>query len=67
MCILPYNEWLEEVLTHLNCNCSEDFKETFETFDYSEDDIMNNLDIFGIWHERGLSPVEALRRFESYC
>ena len=64
--MIPYTEWLEQIFVHLNCNASEDFKECFETFDYTEDDIMNNLDLFEIWFEKGINPVEALRRFERY-
>ena len=65
-CLIPYNEWLEQIFEHLNCNASTEFKECFETFDYSDDDIMNNLELFNIWFERGLRPIEALKRFERY-
>lgn len=64
MFLIPMREWIEEVFSLLNCNATSDFRECFMTFDISEDDVFANFELFKIWYDKGLTPVEALKRFE---
>ena len=46
MFAVSFEEYIEKVKSNLYCNLSEDEKKVFYSYDFTEDEIDNNLEYF---------------------
>jgi hypothetical protein len=61
-----FNDYIENVKEQLNCNATEDFKNNYITYTYSNEQIDDNLDYFNTSMKNGLSGYKALLFFYDY-
>lgn len=58
--MVTLNEWLDEIISMLECNATKDFKDCFRTYELTEKEIYNNLPMLKILFENGYTPSKAL-------
>lgn len=61
-----FNEYIMDVKSQLDCNATEEFKNNYITYLYSNEDIDNNLDYFERCMKAGKSAYTALLFFTEY-
>lgn len=61
-----FNEYIMDVKSQLDCNATEEFKNNYITYLYSNEDIDNNLDYFERCMNTGESAYIALLFFTDH-
>lgn len=61
-----FESYIEKVKEQLYCNASEEYKNTYTTYLYSNQQIENNLEYFEKSMKMGLSPYKALLFFQDH-
>lgn len=61
-----FEKYIQEVKEQLCCNMSEKDKTTYICYEYTENDIDNNIDYFNKCYQDGLSAYKALLFFFNY-
>ena len=61
-----FTKYIENVKEQLVCNATEDYKNNYITYEYSNDQIDNNLNYFKRCMESNLSPYMSLLYFDEY-
>lgn len=59
-------EYLDRVFEQLVCNSDEEYKSKYVTYNYTNDQINENLDYFQKCLDFGLSPYKSLLFFSDY-
>lgn len=57
---ISFDEYLKDVKSQLTCNASDDYKSKYITYDYSEEEINNNLNHFKDCYNQNISGYKAL-------
>lgn len=60
------SEYLKQVREQLDCNATDEYKDTYIVYIYSNEEIDNNLDYFERCKKNGLSPYKSLLFFHDY-
>ena len=60
------NDYLKKVKEQLYCNASKAYRSEYITYNYTNEQIDDNLDYFKKCNEVGLSPYKALLFFHDY-
>lgn len=66
MFAVSFEEYIEKVKSNLYCNLSEDEKKVFYSYDFTEDEIDNNLDYFRDYYNNDISAYTSLLFFADY-
>jgi hypothetical protein len=61
-----FEDYIKDVKKQLTCNASEDYKNNYITYDYSNEQVKTNLHYFKQSMENGLSAYKALLFFGDY-
>jgi hypothetical protein len=62
--VKDFDMYIADVRSQLYCNASEDYKDKYTTYTYSNEDIDGNLDYFKECQKSGLSAYKALLFFK---
>lgn len=57
---ISFDEYLKDVKSQLTCNASGDYKSKYITYDYSEEEVNNNLNHFKGCYNQNISGYKAL-------
>ena len=60
------NDYLNRVKEQLCCNASKEYSENFITYEYTNEQIKNNIHFFEKCKKNGTSPYKALLFFSYY-
>lgn len=66
MFAVSFEEYIEKVKSNLYCNLSEDEKKVFYSYDFTEDEIDNNLEYFKDCYNNDISAYTSLLLFADY-
>ena len=61
-----FDLYLDNVKEQLYCNASDDYKNNYITYLYSNEDVNNNLNYFKKCFDDGLSGYKSLLFFSDY-
>lgn len=64
--MIKFEEYIKEIKKQLHCNCSDDEKNKYITYMYTNKQVDDNLDYFKKCNERNLSPYKSLLFFNDY-
>lgn len=66
MFAVSFEEYIEKVKSNLYYNLSEDEKKVFYSYDFTEDEIDNNLEYFKDYYNNDISAYTSLLFFADY-
>jgi hypothetical protein len=61
---MNFKEYIIDIKSQLHCNVSEEFKNNYVTYNYTNEDIENNLTYFKACFDKNLSSYKALLFFK---
>lgn len=63
---MNFKKYIQNTKDQLNCNASEEYKNNYITYTYSNEQVETNLSYFEKCMNSGLSPYTSLLFFHDY-